>query len=418
VVTPFLPDDVKIRALREELPATAAGIYLNAGTCGPIPRESARAAAEVAERELAVGRAHLAAYEELLVRMDEARGALAAVLGTSVDRVAITRSTTEGMNAAVWSIDWRPGDRVVTTNHEHPGLTGPLAMIRDRRGVVVDVVDIGDGGDDERTLAAMEIALRRGPRLLAFSHVLWSTGAVLPARRLVDLARSYRVPVAIDGAQSAGAIPVEADEIGADFYAASGQKWLLGPEGTGAIVVSEHALSWAEPTVAGFFSASTPYATGRASLWADARRFEATGFNKPAITALARSVGWLSMFVGLPWVHGRAAALAGMTADRLARIPGVTLATPRGNMATLVTFRVAGWTADAVLAELGRRVFLIARSIPGTGLIRLSVGCWNTEDEIGRVIDAVGELARHTPETLPRRPSIAVIDAVRDAGER
>ena len=96
MVSPFLPDDVKIRALRDELPATGAGIYLNAGTCGPMPRESARAMAEVAERELTVGRAHLAAYEELLVRMDETRGALAAVLTTSVDRVALMGSTTEG----------------------------------------------------------------------------------------------------------------------------------------------------------------------------------------------------------------------------------------------------------------------------------------------------------------------------------
>ena len=418
MVSPFLPDDVKIRALRDELPATGAGIYLNAGTCGPMPRESARAMAEVAERELTVGRAHVAAYEELLVRMDEARGALAAVLTTAVDRVALTGSTTEGMSAAIWAIDWREGDRAVTTSHEHPGLMGSLAMVRDRRGVIVDTVDIGDGDDDDLTLAAIESALRRKPRLLALSHVLWSTGAVLPARRLVELAHAHGVPVAIDGAQAAGAIPVEADLIGAEFYATSGQKWLLGPEGTGALAVSERALSWAEPTFAGFFSTATPYAAGREMLWADARRFEPAGFHQPSVAALARSVGWLSMQVGLPWAHARASGLASETAERLSRIPGVRLVTPRRNMGTLVTFRIAGWTPEAALDELGRRIFLIARPIPGMAAIRLSVGCWNTEDEIGRVVDAVAELARHTPETLPRRPSISVIDAVPDAGER
>lgn len=417
-MSPFLPDDVKVRALRAELPATAAGIYFNTGTCGPIPRESARAMAEVAEWELAVGRSHPAAYEELLVRMGEARAALAAVLTTAVDRVALTGSTTEGMSAAIWAIDWRAGDRAVTTSHEHPGLLGSLAMVRDRRGVELDIVDIGDGGDDDRTLAAMETALRWKPRLLAFSHVLWSTGAVLPASRLVELAHAHDVPVAIDGAQAAGAIPVEADLIGAEFYATSGQKWLLGPEGTGALAVSERALSWAEPTLAGFFSAATPYATGRKALWADARRFEPAGFHKPIVTALARSVGWLSMQVGLPWAHERAARLASGTAERLARIPGVLLMTPRRSMATLVTFRIAGWTSEAALEELGRRIFLIARPIPGMDAIRLSVGCWNTEDEIERVVDAVAELARHTPETLPRRRSLTDLDAFPDAGER
>jgi L-cysteine/cystine lyase len=224
--------------------------------------------------------------------------------------------------------------------------------------------------------------------------------------------------VALDGAQAAGVIPLDVDAIGAEFYAVPGQKWLLGPEGTGALAVSREALGWAEPSFAGFFSSATPYAVGREHIWADARRFESAGFHKPSIVALARSVGWLSMYVGLPWAHARAGALARDAVDRLARIPGVTVATPRAGAATLVTFSIHGWGAQAIVDELGRRIFLISRPIPGTDRTRLSVGWWNTEDEIGRVVDAVGELARHTPETLPRRPAIAIVDAVAEMGDR
>jgi L-cysteine/cystine lyase len=418
VVTPPPSDPEKVRSLRAELPATAAGIFMNAGTCGPIPATAARTAAEVAERELTVGRAHRDAYEELLVRMDEARASVAAVLGTTLDRVALTHSTTEGMCLAIDAVSWRRGDRVITTNSEHPGITAPLAMLHDRVGVEIDVVDVGDGGDDARIVAGIEAALRKETRLVAVSHVLWTTGAILPAARIVEAAHAQGVPVALDGAQAAGVIPLDVDAIGAEFYAVPGQKWLLGPEGTGALAVSREALGWAEPSFAGFFSSATPYAVGREHIWADARRFESAGFHKPSIVALARSVGWLSMYVGLPWAHARAGALARDAVDRLARIPGVTVATPRAGAATLVTFSIHGWGAQAIVDELGRRIFLIARPIPGTDRVRLSVGWWNTEDEVGRVVDAVGELARHTPETLPRRPAIAIVDAVAEMGDR
>lgn len=407
------PTDVeRLAGLRAGLPATRAGIYLNTGMAGPLPSEAAAAMAEIAERELAVGRATRASYEELLGRLDEARAVVAAVLGTEMDLVALTHSTTEGVNLALGTIDWRPGDRAVTTSLEHPGVTGPLALLRDRLGVEVVEAEIGDGGDDDRTLAALEAAAADGrTRAIVASHVTWSTGAVLPAAAIAGLARRSGAVGIIDGAQSAGAIPVAVDEIGADFYAVSGQKWLLGPEGTGALAVGRSIVSSVLPPVGGFFAAATPYTVGRDALWPDARRFETAGLHKPSIVGLGRSAGWLSMFVGLPWALERAARLAAVAAERLAVTPGVTLVTPRARMATLVSFRVAGWRSEDVAEALSRRAHAIVRSIPGLDAVRLSVGFFNTDDELRRVLDAVEEIAAHTPATLPARPAIEFLDS-------
>lgn len=407
-----MPDErARLAALRAGLPATRAGIYLNTGTAGPLPAEAAAAMAEAADRELAVGRATRDAYDELLERMDETRGVVAAVLGTDVDLVALTHSTTEGVNLALGTIDWRAGDRVVTTTLEHPGVIGPLALLPDRFGVEVVAVDIGDGGDDERTLSALEAAIAGGPtRAVVASHVAWSTGALLPAAAIAALARRHGVVGLLDGAQSAGAIPVVCDEIGADFYAFSGQKWLLGPEGTGALVVRRDIVADVLPPVGGFFASTVPYAVGRDALWRDARRFETSGLHKPSLVGLARSAGWLSMYVGLPWSHERSARLAGNAADRLAATPGVTLVTPRSRMATLVSFRVAGWSADEVVAALARRVFAIVRELPDLDAVRLSVAWFTTESELDRVLDEVELLARHTPATLPARPAIQFLE--------
>jgi L-cysteine/cystine lyase len=408
---PTVPDGEKLAAFRAALPATRAGIYLDTGTCGPIPAESADAMRQAAERELVLGRATRDATEELVDRMAEARAALAAVLGADMNGVALTHSTTEGIGLAMGTLDWRPGDRALTTNHEHPGLLAPLAAARDRHGVEVRVAEIGDGGDDDRTLAALEQELASGRvRLVALSHVLWTTGAVLPVAEIVRRSHAHGAVVVLDGAQAGGTIPLHVDDLDAEFYAVPGQKWLLGPQGTGALIVRPDVATASLPGTRGPFSVAGPDRVGREDLWPDARRFEVAGFHAPSLVGLARSAGWLAMHVGLPWAHARAARLAHDAAVRLHATPGVVLVTPLGRMATLVTFRLAGWPAERVAEELARRVFATVRPIPDLESVRISVGFFTTEEELRRVLDVVAMLAGHTPASLPPSPGIEFLE--------
>jgi L-cysteine/cystine lyase len=226
---------------------------------------------------------------------------------------------------------------------------------------------------------------------------------------LAALARAAGAITIVDGAQAAGAIPMTLDDLGVDAYAVPAQKWLLGPEGMGALWLRrEVAASLASP-VGGFTSFDALDLAGNAVPRPDARRFEATTFHRPSVVGMARSCGWLTMYVGLHWALERAAALAAFAADRLAAIPGVTLLTPRGRMATIVTFRVAGWPSATVVEELGARVFAIVRDIPGLDGVRLSVGFWNTEDELERLARTVELLAAHTPGTVPARRGLAIL---------
>ncbi len=405
-----MPESAKIAAVREVLPATGAGIYLNAGTAGPLPAETQRAMDEQAARELAVGRAHPDLWPETQQRMAEARAAVAAILVADPADVALTHSTTDGVNIAVGALPWRPGDRILTTHHEHPGGIGPLIALRDRSGVELELVDVGDGGDDDRTIEAFTRALERPARAIMVSHVLWTTGAVLPVARLGELARAADAVSVIDGAQSAGAMPVQLDELGVDAYAVPAQKWLLGPEGMGALWVRRQLAESVMPPTAGFLSYET-FDVAEPRLHHGARRFEATGFHRPSLVGFARSCGWLSMYVGLPWALERAGRLAASTAEHLAAIRGVTLMTPRTSMATLVTFRIDGWPARAAVDELEHRAFAILRDLPALDALRISVGWWLTEAELDRFTEAVELLAGHTPETLPPRRSLAVLGA-------
>jgi L-cysteine/cystine lyase len=409
VVVPFLPDAEKLAAVRDALPALSAGIYLNTGSVGPLPAETAAAMAEMTEYELRIGRSHEDYFEAFLERLAEARGAVAAVIGADIDSVAIGHSTSHAMNLAVWSVGLKAGDRIVTTSSEHPGGLGPVVIAGRRFGADLVAVDIPEGGNDEQTLAAFDAAIVPGTRLVTFSHVLWTTGARLPVEAIAELAHARGALVAVDGAQAVGAIPVSVSALGADFYAVPGQKWLLGPEGTGALWVAPEVVDRVQPSFVSWFTFERLTSPTDAVLWPDARRFDDTSYYKPGVVGLARSCGWLSMYIGLPWIHERGQAMAIRAADRLATIPGVEMITPRERMATLVTFRIAGWEARAALDELAARTFAVARTIPPLDAIRLSVGFFTTEAEIERVASTIELIAAHTQETLPPRQRLTIL---------
>jgi len=403
-----MPDEEKLAAVRELLPATAAGIYLNTGTAGPIPAESAKAMADLAEWELQTGRAHPSYDEEVLVRLDEARGTIAAVLHARVESIALTHGTTDGVNIAAWSLDWQPGDRLVTTDIEYPGVVAGLRQLCARRAVELAVVDVARDGDDERTIAAFGRAIDGRTRLVVCSQVSWSTGLVLPVTELAAAAHDWGALICIDGAQAAGAVPVDVETLGADLYALPAKKWLLGPEGMGALYCRSGLEDRARPAFAGSLGMADPGDPG-SRLVTSARRFEATNFHTPSVVGVARSCGWMAMYVGLDWITQRAHALALDAFELLAAIDGVELLTPARRMGTLLTFRIAGWPAQTALEELGARVFAIARCVPSLDALRISVSFFNTGAEIGRFCRAVEELAHYRPETIPARRLLTVL---------
>lgn len=408
MVAPFLPDEEKLAAVRGALPALGAGIYLNTGSVGPLPAETAAAMAELVDYELRIGRSHPDYWEGFLERMAEARASVAAVVGADVGEIALVHSTSQAMNAAIWSVELATGDRIVTTQAEHPGGLGPVHAAASRSGAELAIADVGNGGDDDATLAAFDRVITDRTRIVALSHVLFTTGARLPVREIAALAHRRGARVVVDGAQAVGAIPVSVADLGVDFYAVPGQKWLLGPEGTGALWCDPAIVASSRPSNASWFTFERVSPT-EAIPWQDARRFDDSGHYRPGITGLARSCGWLSMYIGLPWIHERGQAMARAAADRLAGIAGVEMLTPRDRMATLVTFRIAGWSPDDALAELNGRIFAIARTIPDLGALRISVGFFTTAEEIERVASIVELLAAHTPATLPPRQRLTIL---------
>ncbi len=382
----------KIAMIREAMPAVTRYVYLNTGTFGPLPRPTIEAMQAYQERELTEGRIGRASYERAHEIQDEARAEVAKVLGCSPENVALTRHTSDGMNIGIMGLNWRPGDEIILSDMEHPGGQGPAYNVARRFGVTVRLARLGTGAGD--VVGAFERLITPRTRAIVVSHLTWNTGTVLPLGEIVDLAHRHHVLVIVDAAQSAGSVPVDVVALGVDVYATPGQKWLCGPEGTGAVYVSDEAIEQIQPTIVGY-SSVTPggweHAGGYFLPKPGARRYEVGGMNAPAVLGQKTSVNFIRETVGLDWAYRRIAEIGRYTWDRLAAIDGVTVITPRERMAGLVSFTVDGIEPPALVEQLAERGIII-RYIGTPLCARVSAGFYNTEEDIDRLAETIAEI--------------------------
>ncbi len=352
-------------AFRAEFPVLERVAYLNAGTDGPVPRRSAEAAAAQLRAETERGRSGAVHMEPLGRMKAELRHHLAGALGCDAGEVALTHSTTDGMNTVVSGLRLGPGDEVLTSDEEHPGLLAPLAAARGARGFTIRVVPF------------TELAGEVGPstRLVACSHVSWVGGRVVDATALA----ATDALVLLDGAQGLGAVPVDVRALGCDFYAAAGQKWLCGPDASGCLYVRADRLDEVATPWPGYESLAHPGEALELRLREDAGRFDIG----PAPGPLA--AWWLAALellhdAGWAWVLDRGPELASELADGLAA-RGLGVAA-RGR-STLVSWRASD---PEETVERMARAGAVVRSLPGRGLVRASVGAWSSEEDLERVV--------------------------------
>lgn len=351
--------------LRAQFPVLDRIAYLNAGTDGPVPQSAAVAAAASLAAQSDGGRAGKAYFEALVDTRGRIRGRVASLMGVPPEEVAITHSTTDGMNLVLRGLRLGRGDQVVTSDEEHPGLLAPLASLAHEQGV--EVV----------TAPFAEIASAVGPttKLVACSHVSWVGG------RVVDFAAlaATGVPVLLDGAQGLGAVRFNPHELGCAFYGAAGQKWLCGPDQSGYLWVHPDWIEHLGAPWPGYQSLADAQRPSELVLAEGAARFD-LGFPAPHDAAWALAALEVLDEAGWEKVHTRGPMLAGRLADAL-RERGLEVQ-PRG-ASTLVSFRVddpEGFVARA--ADAG----VVVRQLPGRGIVRASVGAWSNESDLERLL--------------------------------
>lgn len=387
-----MSDATHLQQVRQEMPTTLKQIYLNTGTFGPLPTSVVQAMRDRIQAEWDNGRLGAQAFRDLADIYDQARKGIARLLNADLSEIALTESTGEGMNMISYGFNWHAGDEVITTNHEHISALLPLYQIRDRFGIIVQVVDLGPCADHP-LLEAIRALITRRTRLISLSHVTWTTGACLDVRSVAQLAHEYGIPVLIDGAQSAGAIPIDIRALDVDFYALPMQKWLCGPDGTGALYIKRESQRYITPTFVGYWSVKDEE-SAEWELSETAQCFESGGRQTAALAGQGAALDWLEYVVGYSWLFERIKSLNTYAYSQLQHVPGLTLLTPKPGASGLLAFTLEGHNEGEIVSQLQKQYTIQLRTISNTKALRLSTGFYNTEEEIDILVQALTELLR------------------------
>ena len=358
---------VTFEEARAAFPVLERVAYLNAGTNGPLARATVEAMVAQALVDLAEGRVGSTYHTAVRELRERVRARLAVLIRVPPGNLALTTSTTNGCNIVLGGLGLAPSDEIVTTDEEHFGLLGALHA----SGATVRVASTR-GLPQENALERLVDAVTPATRLLALSHVSWVTGIRLP---IAELKRETELPILVDGAQSGGAIEVEATLF--DYYTVSAQKWPCGPDGTGALYVREpDSLRVSAPS---YFAQKRHDPDGTFEVQDGAARFDSGYISAVALSGLEAALD------GAPgWRFDRAREVT----ERCRALLGehVEVVTPTGQ-STLVAFRPAGDPTETVARLYERGV--IVREIPGSGLVRVSCGYWTSDGDLERLVAGI-----------------------------
>jgi isopenicillin-N epimerase len=377
-------------SLRDEWLLEPGLAFLNHGSYGATPKTVLGFQDDLRRRlerqPVAFMQRHLA---------DEIRRAaavLAGFLGARGDDLAFVGNATEGVNAVAKSLDFGPGDQIVTTSHAYYSVRNTLENICDRTGarLVVAALPLPIPGP-EAVLEAVEAALTAQTRFLVIDHVTSPTAAVLPVEDLVALARRRGVPVLIDGAHAAGMLDLDIQAPGADWYVGTCHKWLCAPRGSGFL--------WASPDAP---AAVHPPVTSRGPAEGFPREFDWTGTRDYtpwlSVPAAIQFFGRLGPDRGRAYCHGLAAAAGQMLA---ARWDG-ELAAPLSMLGAMATVRLPDFgAADRTTAVTlhdwlldAHRIEVPVLPLGGSLWVRLSAQVYNVIEDYERLGEAIVQWPR------------------------
>ncbi|MBE9216964.1 aminotransferase class V-fold PLP-dependent enzyme [Plectonema cf. radiosum LEGE 06105] len=239
---------------RQQFPALANKAYFNFGGQGPMPQTAMNAVIQAQDQIQQIGPFGSEVNAWLIQQTKATRVAIATELNVPSETITLTEDVTVGCNIAMWGIDWKAGDHILLTDCEHPGIVATAREIARRFSLEVTTCPIMATLNNGDPVAIIAEYLRPRTRMVVLSHVLWNTGQVLPLEKIVVCCRNNNTKLMVDAAQSVGLLSLNLGELGVDFYAFTGHKWLCGPPGVGGLYVRPQERESLYPTFVGWRS--------------------------------------------------------------------------------------------------------------------------------------------------------------------
>jgi L-cysteine/cystine lyase len=403
LVTEAAAEDT-VEQQRQHFPALANKLYFNYGGQGPLPQQARAAIAEAYDYVDQEGPFSGKALEWMFGQVAIARQAIARSLQVAPETITLTESVSAGCNIALWGIDWQPGDHILLSDCEHPGIIAAVQQICQRFGVVTTSLPLSatlNQGDPAEIVAAH---LQPRTRLVVLSHILWNTGQVLPLKEIVQVCHEFPsrpVAVLVDAAQSVGVLPLNLGELGADFYAFTGHKWCCGPDGLGGLYIHPDAVEPLQPVFIGWRSIITDPSGFPIDWKPDGRKFEVATAAFPLCTGLTAALECHETWGTAEARYQRIQSFSHRLWQQLQALPQIHCLRQSPPQAGLISFQLraeSGELEPALLARSHQQLVkslesqrILVRQIPAPNCVRACTHYLTLESECDRLVEAIAE---------------------------
>jgi selenocysteine lyase/cysteine desulfurase len=385
---PAAPDLQDWREVRKLFPLTRDRVYLNTGGLGPPSSPVLETMREQALKQATRGET----YHKVI---NEVRQTTADFLGADPGEVAFTRNASESNSIIAAGLDLRRGDEVIFESHAHPGGSFPWMVRQKEDGIRVRIFE-PDNRDPETNLERIFELVNERTRVIQVSHITAPTGIRFDAGAIAREARRRGIWFHIDGAQSAGMIPLDLHRIGCDSFATSGHKWLNGPQESGILYIRENRIDDVACSHAGAYSDSEYELPDTFEYNPRVQRHE-YGTRDAASIAGLRTALDLQDRIGRDRIARHGKHLTDICRTALNGIRNLEILTPEHPEMynSILTFRIKDKAGAKLAGELVNRHNLRCRQVSERGLnaVRVSWHVYHTQADVERLAAALSSLA-------------------------
>ena len=370
---------------------TSEKIYLNNASVSLMPTQSIEAMKEFLITYNSIGPDSKESEPFVNEKLRNVRKTIAKIISCQPDEVVLTQSTTDGINFVANGLSFNDDSNIIIRGmtHEHHSNFYPWMKLKEK--ISIQNLPIDNNGFFK--LDDLESFINNNTKLVALSHALYNTGAIIPVEEIGKILAG-KVPFFIDSAQTIGCIgEIDVSKIKCDFMSFNGSKWLCGPMGTGLFYCKRNSSELLEPKTIGGESAII-YDDSKLAYKELPDKFQ-TGFrNYVGIVGLESSANYLLKF-GMNNIHKKNQCLSNLFREELSKIPNIILYGPEDqNVRTsIVSFNIKGFDSQQVVDKLEKQnIILAVREIMDIKIVRASPHFFNTESQILDVIDAIKKL--------------------------
>ncbi|GAC1654833.1 MAG: aminotransferase class V-fold PLP-dependent enzyme [Ktedonobacteraceae bacterium] len=378
-----------LQHVRQDTPGCAHVLHFNNAGSSLMPEPVLDAIVSHLQLEARIGGYEAAAQAKRSI--EHVYDAVATLINSSRDEVAIVENATRAWDMAFYSIPFQPGDRILTASNEYASNYIAFLQRAHKTGASIEVIPNDEHG--QVSLDALKNMIDDRVKLIAITHVPTNSGLVHPVSAIGKIAREAGVLYLIDACQSIGQIPIDVQQIGCDMLSATGRKYLRGPRGTGFLYVRRAVLEQLEPPFLDLHAAEWVSANSY-EIRPDARRFENWETNYAGKIGLGVAIDYAN-HIELDVIWRRVKALSYQLRSQLTTLPDVIVRDRGVTQCGIVTFTVEGHDPEEMKRELAESNIHVSVAVRNatlldmdarklTSVVRASVHYYNSEEEVER----------------------------------